>query len=82
MENGDTVSIRGYLCLQDSRGGGGNYPKDSREGGNYPQDSRGVLNPNNPPYIRHCSCFFKFYGVFENFFRYYYLNKLFLERIV
>ena len=26
-------------------GGGVNYPKDSRGG---------VINPNNPPYIRHC----------------------------
>ena len=42
--------------------GGGNYPKDSREGGNYSQDSRGrgVLNPNNPPYIRHCRYFLSF----------------------
>ena len=45
MENGDPVSKLGYLCPQDSRGGGGNYPWDSRGG---------VINPNNPPYIHHC----------------------------
>ena len=38
MENGDQVTKRGYFCPQDSMGGGGNYP----------QDSRGVGNPNNP----------------------------------
>ena len=32
----------------------GNYLQDSRGGGvNYPLDSRGVINPNNPTYIRH-----------------------------
>ena len=47
-ENGDQVTKRGYLCPQDSMGGGGC---------NYPQDSRGVGNPNNPPYLRHCNNF-------------------------
>ena len=27
MENGDQVTKRGYLCPQDSRGGGGIIPK-------------------------------------------------------
>ena len=32
IENGDQVTRREYLCPQDSRGGGGNYPQDSAGG--------------------------------------------------
>ena len=44
MENEDQVTKRGYLCPQDSRGGG-----------NYTPRILGVAsNPNNLPYLRHC----------------------------
>ena len=45
---GYQVSKLGYLCPQYSRGGGGNYPQDSRGG---------VFNPNNPPPLYTPLCF-------------------------
>ena len=44
MENGDQITIPGCLC-----------PKDSRGGVFTPKILGGVSNPNNPPYLGHCS---------------------------